>query len=656
MNSKILKDLERSGLTKEDAEEMKLSYLTDTSCQKLTKIKAEGYRIPYFDISGKITKFYRVRLLTAPKGRFASSLSKKPLRYTQPEKTDPHLYFPPNLDWKIAAKDTEIPIVITEGEKKAYAACKKEVYCIGLGGVWAFRYRRAALLPEFSSIEWLRREVVVVYDSDLRSNGNVQHAMLALAKELTQLGANVIMYYLPDAADGAKQGLDDYLLHHSMDYLYENLPFDRYQLGKELWEMNQNIAVLKNPAAIYHFETRSVLTRKDITSLVYADKNMKVPISEDKMKSVNIAEEWMKWPQRRVHDGLVYAPGKGEVFENSINTWKGWGCTPKKGDIKPWKELMKYMFQEDLELLKWFERWLAYPLQNPGTKMHTSVLIHGLLQGTGKSFIGVIMSRIYGSNYASINQENLESNFTEWAHNKQFIMGEEITGTDKRRDTDRIKHIITRELIEINIKYRPSYYLRDCINYYFTSQHPDAMFLEHSDRRFMVHEAPMVKMSDEFYTMVDKWNNSAEGPAALFHYLLNEVDCANFGPKSAAPNSKAKQEMQDISMSDLDMFCSMLRSHPDTVLRWGDMALDRDLYTVGELLAIYDRDSTRHTTHIAMSKALRRAGFKPLGMAAIDSKTTKKLWAARNIQKWIRSGHKDWVDHYKTGKIHIPSG
>ena len=139
----VLDDLRRSGLDAADAAAMGVEYCDafdpEPKGTVSSAVRVRAYFLPYFDLAGKPTGFARARLLDpwTPKGE------KKPRRYTQPMGTTAHLYFPPvpGLDWRKVAKDPAIPVVLTEGEKKAYALAKLGVPCIGLGGVWSFLTR-----------------------------------------------------------------------------------------------------------------------------------------------------------------------------------------------------------------------------------------------------------------------------------------------------------------------------------------------------------------------------------------------------------------------------------------------------------------------------------------------------------------------------------
>ena len=57
-------------------------------------------------------------------------------------------------------------------------------------------------------------------------------------------------------------------------------------------------------------------------------------------------------------------------------------------------------------------------------------------------------------------------------------MGDDVTGSDKRADADFLKKLITQKELRVNVKYLPAYTVKDCINYFFTANHPDSFFLE----------------------------------------------------------------------------------------------------------------------------------------------------------------------------------
>lgn len=652
-NKLLLEDAARSGLTQRDCSKLKFKLLTEDETKALTDKKVVSYRIPYFGITGKATPFFRIRYLEEVKekaGGFAgASKPKKIIRYWQPAKALPQAYFPPVTDWKKITSNKQAPLYITEGEKKAAKACKEGLACIGLGGVWNWKSKKknVPIIKDFDLLDMEGRVVILVFDSDSATNVGVMHALNELSKALTNKGAEVRVVELPQDNED-KIGLDDYLVEFGVEE-FRKLPCEPYPQTEELWNLNEEMCFIEDINSAYILSAKlPIRNKQQLVNMYYANRNYPVWDGE-KHKMVNAAEEWLKWKYRRTYSRLAYEPGKPKDLEDgSYNIWSGWGCEPSPGDITPWNDLLEYLFDSDRDSLKWFQQWLAYPLQHPGVKMFSAVLLYGRLQGTGKSFVGYIMGDIYGDNFSVVEQEHLHSQYNDWLVNKQFILGEEITGTDKRRDSDRIKNMLTREQVRVSIKYHPGYTLRSCDNYLFTSNHPDAMFLESTDRRAFVHEVLATPRSKAFYQRIDKWRK-AGGASHLFAHLL-ALDTTGFNPTEAPPMTEAKKDMISLSKSDLDMFAQRLWEDPNDILKMGGTKVTKELFTIEELIAFFDDDG-RKPTHVALSKALRRTGFRQ--MVTRTEAGVRRLWAIRNPLKWNKRNHAEWAAHYTTKAVNV---
>jgi hypothetical protein len=210
--SAVLDDLARSGLTVNDARKLEIEHVPATKKGFGGATEADAYRIPYFELNGKVNGFYRDRFIgdALPKDKRG-----KPQRYKQSAGTAPHFYFSPlgGCDWQKIAADTSVALYITEGEKKSAALCKLGVPCIGLGGVWNWR-TDSRPIDDFSLINWQGRNVHIVFDSDVRFKSDVQCARDALAKELIRRGAAPFFVDLPTLPGNSKTGLDDFIVHH----------------------------------------------------------------------------------------------------------------------------------------------------------------------------------------------------------------------------------------------------------------------------------------------------------------------------------------------------------------------------------------------------------------------------------------------------------
>lgn len=664
----MMEDCRASGLSTNTIKRAELEPLTKEQIEELTGHEGfYGYRIPYFNLQGERTDFYRIKLIEDPevdtkivKSSFGKAKKKASVpKYWQPS-TLPQAYLPskdlhPNPNRRNPLKSRK---VITEGEKKTLKALQEGIDCIGLGGVWNFTSRKnwIDILSEFKKMELKNDEIEICFDSDFIRNDNVRKAIVELGNQLTRLGAKVFIRKLSDNSyDNNKIGLDDYLLEHDL-HDYVELACEPFEPSQALWNLNEEIAVIKDPTCLAIIEEKDViLLRREDIKLIYENKRH---LMEDngKLKLISTLDQWLEWPYRREFNSLTYSPGKKQVINGNLNIWRGYAVEPKEGNIQPFFDLVNLLLEaENEEFLKWFWDWMAYPLQHPGTKLNTAVLFHSNLQGVGKSFLGEILGDIYGDNYMKIDENQLHGTFNGVMANKQLILAEEVTGIKRRSDADRIKGMITQEHITINEKYKPAYTVKDCANYIFTSNHPDALYLELNDRRFAVIEAHR-KKSEDFYKKLDRWRKRQNGPAYLLHYLLNYEISKAFNPMSAAVNNKAKDDMIQAGMSDLQLFTQNLKNNPDAILQYGGVSINRDLFTTEDLYYIFDpKENYRFDLESKrrLSNALRKAGFKKerATKKSGDMKFDKELWMIRNKVTWIKATASERAINYLNNNV-----
>lgn len=639
----VYKDkLESSGIDTATAKRLGYKHLTAKETEKLGHRSIQSLKIPYYNIDGIQTEFYRIRYLETTKKGFAKQTAAKDQRYDQLIGAQPEVYIPPLLNWE-KYFNTKNTIFITEGELKAACATARGFPCIGLGGVWNFCSRRKGvqMLPIFDDMHLEGKTVYIVYDSDSVTNSQVIMAENELCRQLANKKCTPKIIRLPNIGENKKTGLDDYLLSEHGDG-FEQLIKDAapYELAKHLLAMNEEVIYVENPSLIIRRSTGDKMGVPTFKNEVYAHRNF-LDLAGDKPKKVSTASEWIKWEGRASVNTMGYQPGKQEfVVENgktAFNMWQPLPVEPKKGDIAPWKTLMEYVFKGEPESRKWFESWLAYPLQHLGTKLFTAAVIWSVETGTGKTLIGHTLQRLYGDNSIMITKDDLMSGDNSFAENKQFILGEEITGDEKRDMADRIKSMITNEELRINIKYVPKFSIKSCANFYFTSNSPDAFFVDEKDRRLFIHEILDLPLKDEWYRDVyDKWYKSEEGAAALMYYFLH-LDLADFHPMSRPPMTKAKQDMIDNSRSVLANWVYNLREHPERVLKVGGADIKHKLFNSEELLKIFDPESRSRVGVRGMGVELKRAKMhraaRGTGCRTVNGQL--KLWCIKGAEEYV---------------------
>jgi len=675
-------DLAKSGLTLEDATEvLGMELWGPEQSAKAGFDPLPALKIAYYGPDGKPMvdgprhpPFYRVRYLAQPKG--FSQATGKFQKYSQPSGTICCAYFPQNQEnWPGVLQNNYTPLIITEGEKKAAAACKAGLPAIGLGGVYNWRALKKGVefLPELEAVNWDRRNVYMAYDSDYRTNPMVCKALYDLAEQLVDRGAYVHLACMPMLSADGKTGLDDFLVEMGTTEL-EKLLHNAQSIGltKVLFDFNERFIFINEPGLVLKKSTLAKMApapfRNDIMATKTYQEQVLKPDGEISHKLVSASAAWISWPLRAEAERLTYKPGQPKVIEgvNHYNIWPGWGLGPKKGDVKPFQQLLSHIFTgAEPEAMEWFLSWLAYPLQYPGTKLFSAAVIHGTVHGTGKSLIGTTMGRIYGANFATIGQGDLHGGFNEWAEAKQFVMGDDVTGSNKREDNDLLKKLITQDEMRVNVKYVPSYVVPDCINYLFNSNHPDAFFLEDSDRRYFIQEVLVDPLNAKFYQMYAGVKGQAGtgwldtgGAAAVFDWLLKR-DLKGFDPSAAAFRTEARERIISDVQSDLGSWVRRLKALPDQVLKLGEIKLEKDLYTAKELLRLYDPTEKTRVSANGLGRELKRANMRQaLGGNLVQPKgmDSERYYIVRNAAKWVSAKHGACVDHILkySGKVTDP--
>lgn len=238
----------------------------------------------------------------------------------------------------------------------------------------------------------------------------------------------------------------------------------------------------------------------------------------------------------------------------TCNLWAGWPTQPAAGSCTRLLELMQHMCSADerpLELYIWLQKWLAYPLQRPGAKMRTTVVMHGP-QGTGKNLFFEAYMAIFGPYGRVIDQAAIEDKFNDWASRKLFLIADEVVArSDLYHVKNKLKAFITGDWIRINPKNLAPYDERNHVNMVFLSNEAMPVVLEDDDRRHAVIWTPD-KRGQEFYAAV-RAEIAAGGIAALHDHLLN-VDLSAFDEGTHPPMTSAKAELIGLSLDSTSRF------------------------------------------------------------------------------------------------------
>lgn len=269
-----------------------------------------------------------------------------------------------------------------------------------------------------------------------------------------------------------------------------------------------------------------------------------------------LVREWLEHPARRtvLPEEVGFDPA-GEDPAIKCNLWGGWPTVPRAGRCERLLELIDYLCNHDpaqqRELSRWLLRWIAYPIQHPGAKMQTAVLMHGP-EGTGKNTLFGAVRRIYGRYAVQFSQVELESNFNGWASGKLLGIGNEVVSrAELYHIQGRLKSMITEPELVINEKMLPARSEQNHCNFVFFSNRIDIAKLDQGDRRYCVVWTPAA-LEPAFYREVAE--ELRNGGVEAFHDYLLHLDLGDFSPHTKPPETSAKQDLVELGMDSTERF------------------------------------------------------------------------------------------------------
>lgn len=284
---------------------------------------------------------------------------------------------------------------------------------------------------------------------------------------------------------------------------------------------------------------------------------------------------------RRSEGGRWTVKAKNVVFDPTetcdpdthVNLFGGFPTKPVEGDVNPMLDLVRFLCSRAAdtpegcdEVFHWLLCWLAYPLQNPGAKLRTSVLMYGD-EGAGKNFLTDAMVELYGEYGLTVGQDELEDKFNDWRSKKLFVVGDEVsTKSELTHNKNRLKALITSTEVQINPKNLPRRTEANHINVWFNSNENQALALDNSDRRYLVVWTPKAR-ERAFYLGLAEWRR-AGGVAAWLHFLLH-YEMTGFDPFAPAPMTKAKEGLIDLNRKSPERFW----------IEWSEGELDLPYWT-----------------------------------------------------------------------------
>jgi hypothetical protein len=327
--------------------------------------------------------------------------------------------------------------------------------------------------------------------------------------------------------------------------------------------------------------------------------------------------------------GYDYRPGSPTILvgdaETRINLWVNDGVRPEAGDATPFANHIAYLVPDE-EPRNHLLQWLAYTVQRPAERVKHALILSGK-QGTGKSYMARVLKLLHGrSNVHEVSVDELHGQFTGWLEGKQVILIEELMAQGRLELANKLKPILTQEVIRINEKHKRVYQIRNLASFFCTTNHEDPIFIEEGDRRWWFYRSPAEPLAPSYYSDLELWTTKNAG--VIKSYLM-DLDISGFNPNAAPPMTRDKQRLIRASLPPVEWFLKE---------RLDDQAypFDRDVVQLDQLFA-FIRETVQNATIQQVVRALTAMGACKLARTRLSGSQVT-LYAVRRAEHWVTQG------------------
>jgi hypothetical protein len=327
-------------------------------------------------------------------------------------------------------------------------------------------------------------------------------------------------------------------------------------------------------------------------------------------KPVPIEKFW-KESSARNERRLVFKPG-GTTEPHEYNLWRGFGIEPRKGGQKQ-RRFVRHLFEvicrRDKKKFKYLMRLFAWFVQNPDKQAGVVLVLKSREEGTGKSTVGYVLLKIFGQHGLLVDdKERLLGRFTDHLETACFILAEEILFAGDLKSADKMKSMITSDVLQIEGKYRKCRQVQNHMKVVATTNHDHAVAAGVRDRRNVVFDVGNERVGDR------NWFNALyrdldDGGTSEFLWLLQNLKLGDWHPRQIIKTDETAQQ-QRMSGDAISQWCQSCVM-ADAIIGF-DGGVERDL---GALVAFADLQS-------AYTGFCKRTGQRPIGPEAFGRACT----------------------------------
>lgn len=345
----------------------------------------------------------------------------------------------------------------------------------------------------------------------------------------------------------------------------------------------------------------------------------------------------------KVVDGYEYDPVNAKMNYvtgldgiERVNTYQPTFCAPDKGkkseaEDKWWEHMGNLIAEREYQEI--LTHVIAYQVQNPGVKIRWCPLIQGG-EGCGKTVLYPILESVIGhTNIGNVNNDSIRSQWNDWAIGRQVVVIPEVfvSGPMRTETMNRLKEVLTDDVITINQRNRTSRKERNRSNYFMMTNHHDAVAVMKGSRRYFVVKSPLqteehVRALGEGY--FDSLFRVIHECGGGFRSFFEEWSIpTSFDPNGRAPGTKYLDEMIEDSADPETAYFRYL-------IREGDHPLIQEDLVGSTRLRLLMTQARLKDTPRSVATMLRMENYEP-----ISEKDRGVMIDGVREHLWVKAGH-----------------
>lgn len=274
-------------------------------------------------------------------------------------------------------------------------------------------------------------------------------------------------------------------------------------------------------------------------------------------------DKWFKDPKMRSYNKIDFLPNA--CPDNVYNLYTGLKVDNLKITENPQISLIKKHIEEvlcdsDEASYNFFYKWLAQIVQQPG-KLSRIAIVFISNQGAGKNtFTDWFGNEILGSKYytTTSNIDHICGDFAQGLKSKFFVNLDETNGKETFANSNRLKNLITQEIIQYVSKGKDAINISNFARFIFTTNNNTPIKVDPDDRRFVVFSCSnKFNNNDEYFKKLRSEMYNESNTKAFYDYLMS-IDISNVDWVNDRPKTAAYEDLRSVNIPVVARFLSDL--------------------------------------------------------------------------------------------------